>query len=64
MRVRVGDEWFECAPGRPIMVELSDNDKENIRNMPSEARMYAVFDDIDGLTVDEMRAWMNVGRDD
>lgn len=30
MRVKIGDQWFEAEPDRPIMVELTEEDKKNI----------------------------------
>lgn len=58
MRVKHGDQWFECEPGKPLMVELTEGDKANITNMHPDATKYAVFDNSDTMTVDEKRAWM------
>lgn len=33
MRIKVGDQWFECKPDQPIMIELKPGDKQNIANM-------------------------------
>lgn len=58
MRVKYGDQWFECEPGKPLMVELTEGDKRNIANMHPDATKYACFDDSDATTADETRAWM------
>lgn len=58
MRIKIGDEWHAIAPGKPIMAELSDDDKRNIVNMLPECTKYAVFDDADETTSDEKLAWM------
>lgn len=62
MRVKVGDKWFAAEPGRPIMVELKNGDKENIVNMHPDAACYALFDDADKTTAEEKLAWMNEGK--
>lgn len=58
MRVKVGDRWFDCEPGQPVMVELTDGDKANIVNMHPDAHKYAVFDDADETSIPEKLAWM------
>lgn len=62
MRVKVGSQWFDVAPGQPIMVELKPGDKENIAKMPPEATRYAPFDDADRMSRMEMLAWMDEGQ--
>lgn len=61
MRVKVGDTWYECLPGQPIMVELLPGDRENIKNMSPEAKRYALFDDTDKSSLEEKFAWMSEG---
>lgn len=36
MRVKAGSEWSAPAPGKPILVELTAEDKEFIRWMAPE----------------------------
>lgn len=43
MRVKVGNEWFACTEDTPILVELTDKDKQNIANMAPDACLYATF---------------------
>lgn len=59
MRVKVGDQWHEAAPGKPIMVELEPGDKENIAAMHPDAKKYAIFDD-EATSEAEKRAWMQI----
>ena len=61
MRVKVGNEWFECQPGQPIMIELADGDRRNIAQMRPEATRYAIFDDEDGWSVEQKLVWMESG---
>ena len=61
MRIKVGDKWFKCEPGQPIMVQLTDTDRQNIASMVPEASRYALFDDQDELSPDEKLAWMDQG---
>lgn len=56
MRVKVNDKWYD-AENNMIMVELTNEDKENIRNMLHSATRYCLYPDhIDPKTV---RLWMN-----
>ena len=43
----MGDFWYSYEIDGPIMIELSELDKENIANMPSDINKYAVFDEDD-----------------
>ena len=69
MRVKVGDDWFEGACGRPIMVELTKQDKLNIANMNPEATRYAIFAKADlsspGLVEADAKwqVWMDDGKE-
>jgi hypothetical protein len=58
MRVKVGDVWYEPTAERPLMVELSEEDRANLRSMAPEDRNYAVFADGDPRTTEERLAWM------
>lgn len=58
MRVRIGNQWHEVNDETPIMVELTEQDKANITNMPDDARRYAVFTDNCPLTTAEKVEWV------
>ena len=62
MRVKIGSIWNGINEGfnneEPIMVVLSDKDKENIMNMHPDARRYAIFPDDCEMTSEEKMAWM------
>lgn len=58
MRVKVGNTWYEAKPGQPIMVELTKNDKHNIERMLPWATKYALFDDAEEMTRQQMLDWM------
>ena len=47
MRVKVGNVWHESKPGQPIMVELSEEDKVNVKRMVRGENKYAEFHDND-----------------
>lgn len=57
MRVRIGSQWFEAEPGRPLMIELDDNDKALIRDMDPRSHQLAYLADLD-LTAGQKLAWM------
>ncbi len=57
MRVKVGETWFDWRDV-PICVELSDDDKRNLSNMPAHCTRYALFPEDTTMTQDEMREWM------
>lgn len=59
MRVKIGNDWFECTAEQPIMVVLTDGDKRNIANMADGCTRYAIFDDADEMSADEKFAWMS-----
>lgn len=61
MRIKIGSEWFQCAPGQPIMVDLKPQDKANIAYMIDTASRYALFHDADGMSVEQKLAWMDEG---
>ncbi len=58
MRVKVGDTWHSAFPNRPIMVELSPYDKNEIKNMASSENRYAIFTDKDSTTDEEKASWI------
>lgn len=58
MRIKIGSQWFDVGHMQPIMVELTEEDKRNIANMPPDQNRYAQFSNTD-LTTDQTRlAWM------
>lgn len=61
MKIKIGDNWYECRPEQPIMVELTETDKRNIANMHPDATRYAIFDDYDNTSTDDKLAWMEKG---
>ena len=60
MRVKVGDRWFSQEINRPIMVELTNQDKIDIGSTPVDLSKYAIFEDNDKNfdTRDKRLAWM------
>lgn len=59
MRIKIGDKWFACEPGQPIMIVLAEGDKRNIANMAEGATCYAMFDKADAMSPEDKFAWMN-----
>lgn len=57
MKIKVGNEIFD-AEKQPIMIILTQQDKNNIANMHPEAMSYACFPDNCGMSIEEMYAWM------
>ena len=60
MRVKVGDKWFSQEINKPIMIELTNEDKINISSMHLDLSKYAIFEDNDENfdTEDKKLAWM------
>ena len=56
MKVKIGETIYDSET-EPVMVILSDFDKNNISHMATDATKYASFPDGFG-SADEMRAWM------
>jgi len=53
MKVKIGDQVYD-AEKQPIMLILSDIDKENISNMHSDTMKYCAFpEDIDESEIKE-----------
>ena len=64
MKVKIGTRWHEPRRGRPIMLVLSDEDKQGMAPMfkpDAGEQRYAVFVHGDPLFADEeaKRAWMD-----
>ena len=55
MKIKVGSKIYDGAD-QPIMVILTDQDKENIKNMLSECTKYCMFPDT--YSSDEIEKWM------
>ncbi len=60
MRVKIGSQWFEAEPGRPLMIELDDGDKALIRHMDPRSHQLAYFNEPD-MTAEQKLAWMREG---
>lgn len=58
MRVKIDDFWHEVSATKPIMIELTENDKYNISNMAHDATKYAIFHDNEPMTKEEKMEWM------
>jgi hypothetical protein len=57
MKVKIGDKIYDSSQ-EPIMVILSDSDKDNIKNMLPTATKYCGFPDT--IPLDEIREFMKV----
>ena len=56
MKVKIGETLFNSET-TPIMIILSEDDKENISNMAPEAFKYCSFSDKE-LDVKKIQRWM------
>lgn len=56
MKVKVGDKVFDYRE-QPIMIILTDQDKENIANMPPDAYRYCLYP-TEHCTEEEILEWM------
>lgn len=61
MKVKVGDTVYS-GNDQPIMVILTDKDKENIRNMEDTATKYCSFPS--DMSVSDIMIWMETEEDD
>ena len=59
MKIKVGDKEYD-AKDQPIMVILTEKDKQNIANMRPEATKYCQFNK-EKLTFEEVDIWMGEG---
>ena len=57
MKVKIGKEVFD-GNNEPIMVILSEEDKENIKNMLPECTKYCSFPE--GFNVEQIKIWMKI----
>jgi hypothetical protein len=57
MKVKVGDKIYDSAV-EPVMVILTDQDKENIANMLPECQKYCGFPDT--IPSEEIKEWMKL----
>lgn len=57
MKIKVGKDWYD-SKDIPIMIVLSDRDKENIASMPKDAYKYASFPE--NMSISDIKKWMNV----
>ena len=58
MKVKIGTHIFD-SENEPIMVILSDKDKQNIRDMSPTDTKYACFPDNELWNPETMVAWMS-----
>ncbi len=61
MKVKVGNKVYD-GKKEPVMVILSQGEKEQIANMQAEATKYCVYPSIEGWIKDDyarIKAWMN-----
>ena len=56
MKVKIGDTIYD-GRSMPVMVILTDSDKQNIKNMLPECTKYAEFPD--EIPEDEIDRWMD-----
>lgn len=59
MRVKVGDRWYSCVRGQPLMIELTTKDKKNIRDMLHTVMKYAAFAEDEKMTASQKLNWMH-----
>ena len=57
MKVKIGDTVYD-AENEPIMIILSDKDKENIKNMTVDAKKYCSFPD--SINIDNIKKFMKI----
>ena len=57
MRIKVGDTIYDAGE-EPVMVILSETDKQNIANMLPEATKYCGYPE--GTDRDFIREWMKI----
>ena len=57
MKVKIGNKVYD-AENQPIMVILSDKDKENIANMDENATKYCAYPD-SGYSIEEIKEFMD-----
>lgn len=57
MKVKIGEKIYDSSE-EPILIVLSDSDKENIKNMIPEATKYCSFPDTYDL--DKIKAFMKI----
>jgi len=60
MKVKIGSKIYDSEE-TPIMVILSDTDKENILNMHTDKQKYACFPE-DSFNMEEAYEWMEEGK--
>jgi hypothetical protein len=60
MKIKVGDTVYD-GENEPIMVILTEKDKQNIANMLPEATRYCQFPG-DKFTLEQIDVWMGPGE--
>ena len=61
MKVKIGDTVYDSKDD-PIMIILTEQDKQNIANMLPEATKYCQYND-EMISIDRIMEWME-NRDD
>jgi len=59
MIVKIGSKFYDSNK-QPIMVILTDEDKENISEMSSEATKYCCYPD--GFNQKQIEQWMDIDQ--
>lgn len=61
MRVKIGNIWHSAAPGQPIAIELTGEDKANIAAMLPHCTRCAWISDEDARQTppDVLKAWLD-----
>lgn len=57
MKVKIGDKIYTPEKDGPIMIILTEKDKDNIKNMHDNANRYCVFDE-KKVEPKEVKTWM------
>jgi hypothetical protein len=63
MKVKVNDEVYD-AEEQPVMVILTDQDKQNIQDMPDDYSKYCMYPEDAFESREDVLEWMNGGVDD
>jgi hypothetical protein len=62
MRVKIEDTWYQVGVNcKKLMIQLDKQDKKNIAKMPPCYTKYAEYDNV---PAEEVRDWMEVGKDE
>lgn len=59
MRVKIGNQWFSCGHMQPIMVELTEEEKRIIANLPPDQNRFAEFSRLDLTSQRDKDIWIS-----